>query len=190
MIEKQLETSIKTVHSDSGGEYKAFARFVNENGISHMFTCPYASAQNGRAERKHKHITEMRLTLLAQAQIPVDYWLETFQITCYLINRLPTPVLSNKSPSKLSLIKKPEFKNLHTFRCTASPCLTPYNQQKLEFHSTKCIFLIYSPLRKGYKCLSPQGRVYISKHVVFYDLEFPYKTLFNSALQHEPIADH
>lgn len=26
MIEKQLETSIKTVHSDSGGKYKAFAK--------------------------------------------------------------------------------------------------------------------------------------------------------------------
>lgn len=37
MIEKQLETSIKTVHYHSGGEYRAFARFVSENGISHIF---------------------------------------------------------------------------------------------------------------------------------------------------------
>lgn len=31
---------------------------------------------------------------------------------------------------------------------------------------------------KGYKCLSPQGRVYISRHVIFDDFNFPYYALF------------
>lgn len=59
MIKKQLEIRIKKLHSDSGGEYKAFAKFLNVNGITHLFTCPYTSAHNGRDERKHSRVTEM-----------------------------------------------------------------------------------------------------------------------------------
>lgn len=48
----------------------------------------------------------MGLTLLAQVQLLVEFWLEAFQTACYLINRLPTPVLSNKSPFQVLFNKK------------------------------------------------------------------------------------
>jgi histone deacetylase 1/2 len=38
-----------------------------ENGILHRRTCPHTSQQNGTAERKHRHIVDMGLTLLAQS---------------------------------------------------------------------------------------------------------------------------
>jgi histone deacetylase 1/2 len=38
-----------------------------ENGIFHRRTCPHTSQQNGTAERKHRHIVDMGLTLLAQS---------------------------------------------------------------------------------------------------------------------------
>lgn len=130
----------------------------------------------------------MGLTLLAQAQFPVDFWLEAFQTACYLINRLPTPVLSNKSHFQTLFGKKPYYNNLHPFGCTAYLCLTLYNHNKLQYHSTKCVFIGYSLSHKGFKCLSPQGRVYISRHVIFDDIEFSYKSIFNSVLQHEQQA--
>lgn len=34
---------------------------------------PYTSTQNGRAERKHRYITKVGLTLLVQAQIPIIF---------------------------------------------------------------------------------------------------------------------
>lgn len=131
------------------------------------------------------HVTEMGLTLLAQAQIPIDFWLEAFQIATYLINRLPTHVLDNQSPFQILLNKKLEYHMLHPFGCTTYPCLTPYNQNKLQFHSLKCAFLGYTTSHKGYKCLSPQGQVYIFRHVIFGDSEFPYKSLFISDLQQD-----
>ena len=42
-----------------------------------------------------------------------------------------------------------------------------YNKHKFDFHSSKCIFIGYSPLHKGYNCLHPSGRVYIVRHVTF-----------------------
>uniref|UniRef100_A0A803PQB9 Reverse transcriptase Ty1/copia-type domain-containing protein n=1 Tax=Cannabis sativa TaxID=3483 RepID=A0A803PQB9_CANSA len=70
-------------------------------GNEFQHSCPHTSAQNGRAERKHRHIVEMGLTLLAQAHMPLKFWWDSFQAAVYLINRLPTPVLKNHSPFKV-----------------------------------------------------------------------------------------
>lgn len=48
----------------------------------------------------------------------------------------------------------------------------------MQFHSTKCVFLGYFDNHKGFKCMSRQGRTYISRHVMFDHSEFPYPTLF------------
>jgi len=56
----------------------------------------------------------------------------------------------------------------------ASPCLKPYNQHKVQFHISKCVFLGHNNLRKGYKCLNSTRRVFISRHVVFNEQHFPF----------------
>lgn len=53
------------VQSDWGGEYKSFENFLSQNGILFRHSCPYTHEQNGKAERKHRHIVELGLTLLA-----------------------------------------------------------------------------------------------------------------------------
>ena len=57
----------------NGTEYKPVAQIAQANGIEMRYTCPYTLEQNGRAERKHYHIVEMGLTLLAQAHLPLTY---------------------------------------------------------------------------------------------------------------------
>jgi histone deacetylase 1/2 len=49
--------------------------------------------QNGPAERKHRHIVEVGLSLLAYASMPLKYWDEAFLTAVYLINRLPSKVI-------------------------------------------------------------------------------------------------
>lgn len=56
----------------------------------------------------------------------------------------------------------------------------PFNRHKLDFRSTECVFLGYSPFHKGYKCFHPNGRIYISRHVQFDETKFPYKIFFHS----------
>ncbi|MCH98988.1 hypothetical protein A2U01_0019998, partial [Trifolium medium] len=46
--------------------------------------------------------------------------------------------------------------------------------------SQECVFLGYSSTYKGYKCLSPEGHVYVSKDVLFNEQRFPYPSLFSS----------
>lgn len=48
----------------------------------------------------------------------------------------------------------------------------------MQFRSKQCVFLGYSNLHKGFKCLDPnEGRVYISRDVVFDEHVFPFATL-------------
>jgi transposase InsO family protein len=72
LVENQFSCSIKQLQSDGGGEFlsKQFTSFLETNGIFHRISCPYTAQQNGLAERKHRHVVEMGLSLLAQSGLP------------------------------------------------------------------------------------------------------------------------
>ncbi|RVX22902.1 Retrovirus-related Pol polyprotein from transposon RE1 [Vitis vinifera] len=92
-MENQFDTKIKCLQSDNGGEFRSFTSFLQAVGIAHRFSCPYNSAQNGRVERKHRHVVETGLALLSHASLPMKYWHYAFQTATFLINRMPSKVL-------------------------------------------------------------------------------------------------
>lgn len=173
-------TTIKAFQSDGGGEYtkRAFQNFLVKHGIQFRSSCPHHPEQNGIAERKHRHIVDTGLTLLAHASMPLTYWVEAFSTAVYLINRLPTKVLHQQIPFTKLFHEKPKFDTLRTFGSAFFPCLRPYNAHKLHFRSKLCVFIGYSSNHMGYRCLDvPSGRVYLSRHVVFDKQQFPFSTL-------------
>lgn len=91
-----------------------------------------------------------------------------------LIKRLPTTSLNFAIPYCVPFNKDPDVSFLEVFGCTCFPLLKPYHSHKLVFRYEECIFLGYSQIHKGYKCLSSSGKVYISKDVRFNEDEFPY----------------
>jgi transposase InsO family protein len=96
--ENQFSTKIKNFQFDGGGEFTShqFKKFLETNGIMHRISCPYTSQQNGIAERKHRHLVETGLALLAQSHLSNTYWVEAFNTAIYLINRLLTTVLNDQ----------------------------------------------------------------------------------------------
>jgi hypothetical protein len=46
-------------------------------------SCPHTHQQNGVAKRKHHHIVETGLTLLAHAFVPFYYWSDAFTTACF-----------------------------------------------------------------------------------------------------------
>lgn len=166
---------IRSVQSDWGGEYHILHTSFQNTGITHRASCPHTSQQNGIIERKHCHIVETSLALLAHSSLPLRFWDEAFLTTCYLINRMSSRVISNIAPITRLLNKNPDYSFLRTFGCACWPSPRKYNHHKLEFWSKLCVFLGYSSLHKGYKCLDQKsGCIYISRDVIFDESLFPF----------------
>lgn len=131
-VEKLLGFQITQLHSDGGGEFKKFKHFLALNSITHRFSCPHTHAQNGLAERKHRHVVETGLTLLARSSLPSHYWDHAFTTSAHLINRMPTSVLSNLSPYEILFNRPLDYSFLGVFGCACFPNLHPYNKNKLQ----------------------------------------------------------
>jgi histone deacetylase 1/2 len=182
LVERRFNRKIVSVQTDWGGEYERLNSFFKTIGISHLFSCPHAHQQNGAAERKHRHIVEVGLALLAHASMPLKFWDEAFLAATYLINRTPTKLLQYSTPLSVLFNEQPNYTSLRVFGCACWPNLRPYNSRKLEFRSKRCAFLGYGNMHKGYKCLDiSTGRVYISRDVIFDEEIFPFSELHENA---------
>lgn len=173
-----LSCKIKSLQCDEGGEYTktALKQFLASHGIHQRFSCPKHPEQNGLAERKHHHLVNFGLILLTHSHMPLKYWVEAFKTSIYLINRLPTRVLEQKSPYEKLFHTSPNYDFIRVFGCTCFPLMCPYNKNKLEARSKSCVFMGYSLNHLGYQCLDPNtGRTYITRHVLFDEETFPFK---------------
>ena len=110
--------------------------------------------------------------------MPLKFWDEAFITATYLINRLPSKIINNQTPFEHLFHQTPDYSSLRTFGCACWPNLRPYNARKLQFRSKRCVFLGFSNIHKGFKCLDVnEGRVYISRDVVFDEHVFPFVEL-------------
>ncbi|GJT74228.1 putative RNA-directed DNA polymerase [Tanacetum coccineum] len=175
MVERQFTTKLKNVQTDWGGEFRNLASFFSSLGIIHRRSCPHTSEQNGFVERRNRHVVETGLTLLAQACVPQRFWHYAFDTAVYLINRMPSRTSTNKSPFEHIFKRSPDYSFLRVFGCLCFPHLRPYNRHKMDFRSTPCVFLGYSPSHHGYRCLDiSTERLYITRHVRFNEAQFPF----------------
>jgi histone deacetylase 1/2 len=80
-----------------------------------------------------------------------------------------------QTPLERLLGETPDYTFFKVFGCACWPHIRPYNNRKLQFCSKQCVFMGYSYLHKGYKCLHiPTNRLYISRDVVFDESVFPF----------------
>lgn len=127
-----------------GKEYKAFEPYLKNEGIIMRYFYPYTHHQHRKVERKHRHLIETGLTLFAQAEMPLKFWCEAFGNATYLINRLSTPTLKDKTPVRVLYSNKLNYSLIRIFGCECYPFLKPYNNHKFDFHTLKCVHLGFS----------------------------------------------
>lgn len=96
--------------------------------------------------------------MLFNAHAPANLWVHAFSSAIYIINMLPTPILSNKSPFEVLFHTVPNYEVFRIFGCRVFPYLLDYSPYKLAPRSTPCIFLGYCTQYKGYKCLDPTSQ--------------------------------
>jgi hypothetical protein len=114
--------------------------------------------------------------------MPLKYWDEAFLAATYLINRTPNKLLNYDTPLFKLLGATPYYSSFWVFGCACWPNLRPYIFHKLQLRSTHCVFLGYSNMHKGFKCLDvTTGRIYISHDVIFDESVFPFASMHLNA---------
>ena len=155
----QFNISIRVLRSDNAREYFSapFISFMSQHRILHQSSCVHAPQQNGVAERKNRHLIDTARTLLLHYHVPFRFWGDDVLTACYLINRMPSSVLHDQIPHSLLFPDQPlYFLPPRAFGCTCFVHILTTRQDKLSAKVTKCIFLGYSRLQKGYRCYFPQ----------------------------------
>lgn len=170
LVENQHSFKITQFQSDGGGEFVnlQMKKHLEECGIVHRISCPHTPQQNGLAERKHRHVVELSLSMMFAGHIPLQYWVDVFFSASYIINMLPAVGSDSTSPYEKLFGSKPEYTALRVIGSVCYPCLRPWASHKLEPRSLQCVFLGYSSQYKGYRCLHPpSGKVYITRNTIF-----------------------
>lgn len=182
LVETQLQEKILQFQCDGGGEF-INTRFMNHLarcGIKQLVSCPHTPQQNVLSERKHRHITELGLTMLYNSKVPIHMWVEAFFTATFRGNQLPSLVLpGHLSPFEFLYHRQPSYTSLRVFGCKCYPYLHLYMKNKMDPKSLVCVFLGYNEKYKGFRCYyPPTGRVYISRHVIFDEKSFPYSDIY------------
>lgn len=100
------------------------------------------------------------MALIIGYHAPASFWIDAFISATYIINRLPTKVLDNKSPFEFVFGFSPYYNVFRVF-----PHLRDYAPHKLAPRSLECIFLGYDTQYKGYRCLDlATSRIYTTRH--------------------------
>lgn len=149
MIWTQFSLPIKAFQSDWGGKFRSLTHYLTGNGIQHHIICLHTRHQKRVVKRKHKHIVELGLTLMTEAQLPIKLWNHAFITSAYIINRQPIIVIDHEVPYQKLFNKTPDYRCLPVFRCSCFPLIKPYNKHNLDFVQKNVYFLDTPPLTKA-----------------------------------------
>ncbi|WRX20101.1 Retrotransposon gag domain - like 10 [Theobroma cacao] len=144
--------------------------------------------QNGAVERKHQHLLTVARSLMFQASLPLKFWGDFVLIAAHTINRMPFPILQNKSPYEMLFNKKPDYSHFRVFGSLCFASTLVHQRKKFDHRARKCIMIGYLVGIKGYRLYDLQTHnVFVSKNVNFFEHIFPFKNVDSAPNSHEYI---
>ena len=165
---------MQVVRSNSGTEYTSekFNKFCEKEGIEHQLIAPYTPQKNKVIERKNRTPMEMTRCLLYDKELPNNLWAEAANTTVFLLNRLPTKTIQQKTPFEAWYGYKPKLQNLKTFGCLCFSYIPQVKRDKLDKKAEPGIFVGYNLVSKAYKIYLPQeNKVIFSRNIQFFESE-------------------
>jgi transposase InsO family protein len=174
-MEVQTPHRLQSFVTDNGELASNHIRdWCSEKGILHLFTAPYTSAQNGRAERLHRTLLDKARAMKSACNAPTDMWDEFVATAAYLTNLTGASANGGVTPFELWFGSKPSVSHLREIGCRAF-ALIPTNNPKVHHRSLPCMLIGYAPNSKAFRLWDPpSNKIFNSYHVSFIeDRELP-----------------
>jgi hypothetical protein len=190
MVQTQFRTKTKCIRYDNGSEFH-MKNFFSTQGIIHQLSCVETPHQNAIVERKHQHLLNVARSLRFQSHLPLQFWADCILSAEHIINRIPTPLLSNKSSYQLLFSKIPSFFHLKVFGCLDYVSTLSRYRTKFDPRATPCIFIGYPHDMKGYKFFNLQTQSVInSRNAIFHETIFLYASHIDHSSSPTPIIEN
>ncbi|KAG6479946.1 hypothetical protein ZIOFF_063423 [Zingiber officinale] len=170
VTENTTEYKIKTLRTDRGGEFLSteFTRFCENEGIERHLSAPYTPQQNGVVERRNRTVMAMARSLLKGTHMPARFWGEAVRHAVYLLNRLPTKALGERTPFEAWMGRKPHLAHLKVFGCIAYAKNTTPHLKKLDDRSSPMVYLGVEEGCKVHRLFDPRhNKLQVSRDVIF-----------------------
>ena len=170
-LERSNSVIVKTVHC--GGELELTAGQMGDHftakGIVVQRTVPYAHQQNGKSERYIRTIEEGAQALLADAGLPMSFWLDAVLTRQYLVNRLPTSTLPEDTTPYEVLMngRKPDLSHLRVWGCDCYVAVPDELRAKAGSKRFRAIFIGYEDHRIGWRVRDLHGKYSFSNDIIF-----------------------
>ncbi|XP_052882313.1 uncharacterized protein LOC128290624 [Gossypium arboreum] len=134
LVENQSDCKIKALRIDNGTEYlsERFQKLCEQAGIHHQLTTVYTPQQNGACERKNMIVMDVARCLLFQSKLPGKIWAEAVNTSLYLLNKLPTRAVKEKTPFEAWYGLKPSVSHLKVIGCVCYVLIPAERRTKLE----------------------------------------------------------
>ncbi|GJS03669.1 zinc finger, CCHC-type containing protein [Tanacetum coccineum] len=169
-IETEMRLKLRMLRTDRGGEFTSneFTKYCKEHGIARQLTAPYSPQQNGVVERRNRTMLSTTRSMMKAMKLPLNFWAEAVRHTIYILNRVPTRALVDKTPYEALYNRKPNLENLRIFGCTAYAKITIPHLRKLDDRSIPMVYLGVEEGSKAYRLYDPKGkRKHVSRDVKF-----------------------
>jgi hypothetical protein len=143
--QNEFDANVKKIRSDNGSKFKntQVEDYLDQEGIKHKFSTPYAPQQNGVAKRKNRTLIELARTMLDEYKTSDRFWADAINTTCHTVNWLYLHRLLKKTPYELLTDNKP---NVSYFRVFGSKCYVFLKRSKLSKFAPK----VYEGFMLGY----------------------------------------
>lgn len=153
-VDVHFKCKIQLIRSDNNLEFadEKCTQFYDEKGICHQTSCVNHPQKNTRVKRRHRYVLRVARRLHFQAWLSLEFWGECVMTAVYLINRMPTPVLGNKTPYEILFNKPVDYKGLRTFGCLAFAANPLNTGDKFSPKGISCMFVGYPLLKKVIHC--------------------------------------
>lgn len=170
LVEQDTMTSINTFRIDRGGEFvsREFNSYCEESGIKRHLTASYSPQQNGFVERRNRTLMEMTQSILKHMMVPNYLWGEAVRHSTYILNRVATRSLKERTPYEIFRDKRPNISHLRTFGCIGYAKTVKPHLKKLEDRSSILVHLSTELGSKVYRMYDPSSqKIVVSRDVVF-----------------------